>query len=516
MDEISELSKQRATQLEAWPAILGALFDAASSDAIISVIDGAGLVVDWTVTEKESFSHNTRKRAYRPRVQAAFVKLDFEDQKAVLAVISGQLAFRFPAYIQDLTKRLRHIGWTLKTTDKQNLEITSQPTDMKRDKELQRLLLLQLRDNQDPVELEKYSEGEKLHNASLLVKGGYVEGHVIQNGSGIDAAVVMTQLTSKGHDFLDENTAITPSVSTNTSAIPAANPANGTQLIFVSHSSADQDLAGALVDLLCSALHLRRSDLLCTSVDGAKLPGGADTDEVLRSRIITAPAFLSVLTPAAVKRTYVLFELGARWGSGYSHIPLLGKGAGAEVLKEPLKATNALRLGRESDVLQLVHDVGIVLQRQAEPVHGYLNEARKIVVLSKAGALAQARAVAKKRLNECIEIVRSTTNIHAAIGEMRGLQRAWNQRKEQVSVILDGRMELHVDSNLEKRSAEGSWQQDNGISLYKEMTAEQRGIKTVELAGWPNRKTVIAFDYSADCKCMIVIEVHLHDENCPG
>lgn len=88
-------------------------------------------------------------------------------------------------------------------------------------------------------------------------------------------------------------------------------PAEGqpTKLIFVSHSSADKDLADAVVDMLCAALHLRRANFLCTSVEGSKLQGGDDTDEVLRREIRSVPAFLSLLTLKAVSSTYVLFEL---------------------------------------------------------------------------------------------------------------------------------------------------------------------------------------------------------------
>jgi hypothetical protein len=154
------------------------------------------------------------------------------------------------------------------------------------------------------------------------------------------------------------------------------------QKIFVSHSSADQDLAEALVDLLCQALHLRRADFLCTSVPGSKLQGGDHTDCTLRRAIVEVPAFLSILSPKAVTSTYVLFELGARWGIDKHHIPLLARGAGAELLKEPLKSTNALKLSSEHDVLQLVTDLARILAINSEPPASFISRVKDVVRIS--------------------------------------------------------------------------------------------------------------------------------------
>jgi hypothetical protein len=267
---------------------------------------------------------------------------------------------------------------------------------MKRDKELQRLLLLQVRDGKEPPELGNYPEQQQVHNAALLIKDGYVEGQAIEDGSGVCVGTVMTALTSKGHDYLeqteDPNRAsqepTSPAQAPSFPPAPGADPgpSKTAKLIFISHSSLDKELADALVDMLCVALHLRRSDFLCTSVEGAKLRGGDQTDAVLRRAIREVPAFLSLLTPMAVASTYVLFELGARWGNEKHHIPLLAKGAGPREIKDPLKATNALQLSEETDVLQLVDDLAPILDRQPEPANSYLKKAQKVTEISRAGA----------------------------------------------------------------------------------------------------------------------------------
>jgi hypothetical protein len=54
---------------------------------------------------------------------------------------------------------------------------------------------------------------------------------------------------------------------------------------------------------------------LCTSVDGFRLAAGVDTDEALRAAVLQSKTLVGVITPASQKSSYVLFELGARWGT---------------------------------------------------------------------------------------------------------------------------------------------------------------------------------------------------------
>jgi hypothetical protein len=155
------------------------------------------------------------------------------------------------------------------------------------------------------------------------------------------------------------------------------------KLIFFSHSSKDADLAEALVELIAAALHLRLADFRCTSVEGAKLRGGDLTESVLRYEIIETPVFVSLITPNALESHYVLFELGARWGVSKHHIPVLAKGSQVEVIKEPLKAINALTLTKEADVFQLVDDVAHQLKTRVEPASVYRKKVTAVVRLAR-------------------------------------------------------------------------------------------------------------------------------------
>jgi len=71
--------------------------------------------------------------------------------------------------------------------------------------------------------------------------------------------------------------------------------------------------------------------------------------------------FLGLVTDAGIASIYVLFELGARWGADKQLIPLLGPGVSADVLQGPLSNINALSCSSESDLLQLVSQIGEAL-----------------------------------------------------------------------------------------------------------------------------------------------------------
>lgn len=141
--------------------------------------------------------------------------------------------------------------------------------------------------------------------------------------------------------------------------------------VFVSHSSQDQALAEQLVDLLRSALNLRADAIRCTSVDGYRLPVGADSDEQLREEVLGARAFVGILSPTSLASTYVLFELGARWAAKKHLAPLLAPGMTAHALRGPVAGLNALSCEVAAQLHQLVHDLGTVLGIQLEAPQVY-------------------------------------------------------------------------------------------------------------------------------------------------
>lgn len=136
--------------------------------------------------------------------------------------------------------------------------------------------------------------------------------------------------------------------------------------LFISHRSTDKELAKAIADLLRNATRLASSEIRCTSVDGYRLPGGADTAAQLRDEVLEAAALIGLITPSSVSSAYVLFELGARWGAGKHLCPVLARGADDQVLGGPLGGRNALHLNSRAEVIQMVEEVAATVDVRVE------------------------------------------------------------------------------------------------------------------------------------------------------
>lgn len=158
--------------------------------------------------------------------------------------------------------------------------------------------------------------------------------------------------------------------------------------VFISHSSQDAALAEALVDLLRTSLNIRAALIRCTSVDGYRLPIGADADEQLRQEVFEAKAFVGILSLESIASTYVLFELGARWGAKKHLAPLLASGLSAHALKGPLVGLNALSCESVPQLQQFIQDMGRVLNVTPEEPQVYQ---AKIEALVYAGSAVSAQ-----------------------------------------------------------------------------------------------------------------------------
>ena len=153
--------------------------------------------------------------------------------------------------------------------------------------------------------------------------------------------------------------------------------------VFISHSSEDARLAEALIVFLRDALSLEPSRIRCTSVDGYRLPAGANTENHLRAEIADAMYFLALITRASLRSPWVLIELGARWAAEKPLMPLLAKGATIESLQGPTASFNALRCDKETDMQQLVHEVATELGRVAPQPSVYRKTLLQLTSLAK-------------------------------------------------------------------------------------------------------------------------------------
>ena len=154
-------------------------------------------------------------------------------------------------------------------------------------------------------------------------------------------------------------------------------------MIFVSHASEDKQLAAVLVDLLRSALNLTSEKILCTSVDGYRLPGGADAEKALREAVLASRTLVGIISPASRKSTYVQMELGARWGAGKHMIPVTAGGVRPGDVRGPVGKLNALDLRSRAGVQQLIGDLATELKVDAERPEVFDTQVDRVVKASK-------------------------------------------------------------------------------------------------------------------------------------
>lgn len=142
-------------------------------------------------------------------------------------------------------------------------------------------------------------------------------------------------------------------------------------ILFISHSGRDSEIAKAIITLFEKALKISARRIRCTSVDGYRLPAGADTNEVLRTEVFGAKLFIALLTPNSLGSPYVLFELGARWGARRPLFPVLAGGATPADLNAPLNGLNALSASVDDQVRQLIEDASEALSERLEPISSF-------------------------------------------------------------------------------------------------------------------------------------------------
>jgi TIR domain len=173
-------------------------------------------------------------------------------------------------------------------------------------------------------------------------------------------------------------------------------PTKETELdIFISHSGQDQQIASVLIDLLRTAMDIPPKRIRCTSVDGYRLPGGASTDDQLKREVRETKCFIALLTRRSIRFTYVLFELGARWGAKLPFIPLLAAGLNAHELEGPVSGLNALSCASNSQLHQLITDVHRIIGGAKNEPSAYDAKLQALRSLSEEAAATPGNPAAK-------------------------------------------------------------------------------------------------------------------------
>lgn len=163
--------------------------------------------------------------------------------------------------------------------------------------------------------------------------------------------------------------------------------------VFISHSSADHLLADLFVRLIRSALiGLRAKDIRCTSVDGHRLPAGTPFEEQLRQEVFEAESLVALLTPASLRSTFVLFELGARWSAKRPLLTVRVGGLAPESLKGPLATLHTADGSSELEVADLLSYLSKILGTELEEYSAYAPALKEFVALSLMAAHKQTTA----------------------------------------------------------------------------------------------------------------------------
>ncbi|MGH9496721.1 MAG: toll/interleukin-1 receptor domain-containing protein [Candidatus Sulfotelmatobacter sp.] len=199
---------------------------------------------------------------------------------------------------------------------------------------------------------------------SISFKAGSSDEQLRRIANGVlssEVAVLQSAAEQLGWE-LDEEGALT--------SFSGSASATGLQ-IFISHSSKDHDLAEALTDLLKAALGLLPTQVRCSSVDGHRLPVGVNTESKLRDEVNAAKVVVGLLTPDSLASSFVMFELGARWGAKLFLAPLLA-GIQPGKLGGPLNLQNALSANSENELHQLLDDISRELGVQLQSTSSYL------------------------------------------------------------------------------------------------------------------------------------------------
>jgi hypothetical protein len=132
--------------------------------------------------------------------------------------------------------------------------------------------------------------------------------------------------------------------------------------VFISHSSLDKQVAKALITTFEAAF--APIGIRCSSVPGYKFTTGGDFRQQIRAEVERSRVFVALLTPRSLRAPEVLFEIGARWQTGKTLIPLIAAGAEAKGFQGPLRVLQAMNCENYEDLKSAFTDTATALDRQ--------------------------------------------------------------------------------------------------------------------------------------------------------
>jgi len=196
-------------------------------------------------------------------------------------------------------------------------------------------------------------------------------------------------------------------------AVAKKSPSTMTVDVFVSHSSRDEQLANALIKVLEAAFG--KIKIRCSSVPRYRFTVGGDYRAQLRAEVDQSTVFIALLTPASLRSSEVLFEIGARWGADKLLLPLLASGATPALLSGLLRVLQGVELENYEDLKTVMNQIAEVLCKKFSATSTFngafgvlrAESERRASVYSPRLQIREARWGARSRQRDVTELVRA-------------------------------------------------------------------------------------------------------------
>jgi hypothetical protein len=173
---------------------------------------------------------------------------------------------------------------------------------------------------------------------------------------------------SFGSVFKPSPASSSPSSDAANSRVKSPNADGGTARLFISHSSADQELADAFVDLLETGIQgLSSSHIFCTSLEGLGIPAGMNFVEHIREQLGGCTAFVPLISSNYVQSDFCLCELGATWALLNRMLPVIAPAFDTERVPGILRGVQYKKLDISSDLDDIRDHIVPILAIESGP-----------------------------------------------------------------------------------------------------------------------------------------------------
>lgn len=93
-----------------WGPVESLIFEL-NSDQVQDIISSSGIVVNWHLTTEQAYSHTTRKREFRQRINQAYLNLSINDREQFILNVVRSLVRVNNEFKERLNDYLTNIGW---------------------------------------------------------------------------------------------------------------------------------------------------------------------------------------------------------------------------------------------------------------------------------------------------------------------------------------------------------------------------------------------------------------------